>query len=45
MLGAAGTCLPAIAMAPRVIGKTATYVYLAVWVVLAIGGGWIITLL
>ena len=45
MLGAVGTCIPTILMAPRIIGKTSTYVYVAVWLLLASGGGWAITLL
>jgi hypothetical protein len=45
MLGAVGTCIPTILMAPRIIGKTSTYVYVAVWLLLAIGGGWAINLL
>lgn len=45
MLGAVGTCIPTILMAPRIIGKTSTYVYVAVWLPLAIGGGWIVSLL
>jgi len=44
MLGAVGTCIPTILMAPRIIGKSSTYVYVAVWLLLAIGGGWAITL-
>jgi len=44
MLGAVGTCIPTILMAPRIIGKTATYVYVVVWLLLAIGGGWAISL-
>jgi uncharacterized membrane protein YraQ (UPF0718 family) len=44
MLGAVGTCIPTIAMAPRIIGKTATYVYVIVWLFLAIGGGWTVSL-
>ncbi len=44
MLGAVGTCIPTILMAPRIIGKTSTYVYVAVWLVLAIGGGWALSL-
>jgi uncharacterized membrane protein YraQ (UPF0718 family) len=43
MLGAVGTCIPTIAMAPRVIGRTATYVYVGVWLLLAIGGGWLVS--
>ena len=39
MLGAVGTCIPTILMAPRIIGKTSTYVYVALWLLLAIGGG------
>jgi hypothetical protein len=45
MLGAVGTCIPTILMAPRIIGKTSTYVYVAVWLLLAIGGGWAISAL
>lgn len=45
MLGAVGTCIPTILMAPRIIGKTSTYVYVAVWVLLAIVGGWATSLL
>lgn len=44
LLGAVGTCIPTILMAPRIIGKTATAVYVAVWLLLAIGGGWGISL-
>ena len=45
MLGAVGTCVPTILMAPRIIGKTSTYVYVAVWLLLAMGGGWAVSLL
>ena len=45
MLGAVGTCIPTLAMAPRIIGRAATYVYVAVWLVLAIGGGLVVSLL
>jgi uncharacterized membrane protein YraQ (UPF0718 family) len=45
MLGAVGTCIPTIVMAPRIIGRTSTYVYVAVWLLLAIGGGWAVSLL
>ena len=45
MLGAVGTCIPTILMAPRIIGKTSTYVYVAVWLLLAIGGGWALSVL
>ena len=43
MLGAVGTCIPTIAMAPRIIGRTATYVYVGVWLLLAMGGGWLVS--
>jgi len=43
MLGAVGTCIPTILMAPRIIGKSSTYVYVAV--LLAMGGGWAVSLL
>lgn len=39
MLGAVGTCIPTIGMAPKVIGLPATYLYVATWLVLAIGAG------
>jgi uncharacterized membrane protein YraQ (UPF0718 family) len=39
MLGAVGTCIPTIAMAPRIIGIPATYLYVVAWLVLAIGAG------
>ena len=45
MLGAVGTCIPTILMAPRIIGKASTYVYVAVWLLLAIAGGWAFSLL
>jgi uncharacterized protein len=45
MLGAVGTCIPTILMAPRIIGKSSTYVYVAVWLLLAMGGGWAVSLL
>lgn len=44
LLGAVGTCLPTIAMAPRVIGWAATTLYVAVWLLLAVGGGLLMTL-
>ncbi len=44
MLGAVGTCIPTILMAPRIIGRSATYIYVAVWLLLAIGGGWALSL-
>jgi hypothetical protein len=31
-------------MAPRIIGKPATYIYVFVWLLLAIGSGWAISL-
>ena len=39
MLASVGTCLPTIAMATRIVGVRATVVYLAAWLVLAVGGG------
>lgn len=44
LLAAVGTCIPTIAMATRVIGWNATYTYVATWLVLAIGGGWLLSL-
>ena len=39
MLASVGTCVPTIAMATRIIGWRATLIYLAAWLVLAVGGG------
>jgi uncharacterized protein len=39
MLGAVGTCIPTIGMAPKIIGVPATYLYVAVWLALAIAAG------
>lgn len=39
MLASVGTCVPTIAMATRIIGWRATMIYLAAWLVLAVGGG------
>ena len=39
MMASVGTCFPTIAMANRIIGWRATLIYLAAWIVLAIGGG------
>lgn len=39
MLASVGTCLPTIAMATRIIGWRATMIYVAAWLVLAVGGG------
>ena len=44
LLSAVGTCIPTLAMAPRIIGLAATYVYVAAWLVLAIGGGLVVSL-
>jgi len=41
MLGAVGTCIPTIGMAPKIIGVAATYLYVATWLLLAIGAGMI----
>ncbi|MEO7723809.1 MAG: hypothetical protein ABIU29_03840 [Chthoniobacterales bacterium] len=45
MLGAVGTYIPTLAMAPRLIGRAATYIYVAVWLVLAVGGGLVVSLI
>lgn len=45
MLASVGTCLPTIAMATRIIGWTATVIYVAAWLVLAVGGGLLMGLL
>jgi uncharacterized protein len=39
MLASVGTCLPTMAMATRIIGWRATVIYVAAWLVLAVGGG------
>lgn len=39
LLGSVGTCVPTILMAQRVIGKTATAVYVGAWFLFAIGAG------
>jgi uncharacterized protein len=39
MLASVGTCLPTMAMAPHIIGWRATVIYVAAWLVLAVGGG------
>ncbi len=39
MLASVGTCFATIAMAGRIIGWRATAIYLAAWLVLAVGGG------
>jgi uncharacterized membrane protein YraQ (UPF0718 family) len=39
LLGSVGTCVPTILMAQRVIGKTATAVYVGAWFLFAIGSG------
>lgn len=45
MLGAVGTCIPTIGMAPKIIGIPATYLYVATWLVLAIGAGMVMGVL
>lgn len=44
LLASVGTCLPTIAMAPRVIGWAATIFYVGAWLVLALGGGLLMSL-
>jgi len=39
LLASVGTCIPTIAMAPRIIGTRATYIYVTAWVLLSVGGG------
>lgn len=39
LLASVGTCIPTIAMAPRIIGWAATTAYVIAWLVLTIGGG------
>ena len=43
LLASVGTCFPTIMMASRIIGWGATMAYLATWLIMAIGGGMIIT--
>ncbi len=45
LLAAVGTCVPTIAMATRVIGWAATYIYVVAWLLLAIGGGYLLSLI
>lgn len=45
MLASVGTCLPTMAMATQIIGWRATMMYLAGWLVLAVGGGVLMGLL
>lgn len=42
LLSSVGTCLPTLTMAPRIIGWRATWAYLAMWPLMAVGGGWIL---
>jgi uncharacterized membrane protein YraQ (UPF0718 family) len=44
MLASVGTCLPTIAMAMRIVGSTATAIYIGAWLVLAVGGGMVMAL-
>ncbi|MBN1586833.1 MAG: permease [Candidatus Omnitrophica bacterium] len=39
MLASVGTCIPTILMAPKLIGRVATWVYVVAWVVFAIMAG------
>lgn len=39
LLSSVGTCLPTLTMAPRIIGWRATWAYLAMWPLMAVGGG------
>lgn len=44
LLASVGTCLPTIAMAPRLIGISATVLYVTAWLLLAVGGGIVLSL-
>ncbi|MBI3392234.1 MAG: permease [Nitrospirae bacterium] len=39
LLASVGTCIPTILMAQKVIGRPATIVYVAAWIVFAVGAG------
>lgn len=43
MIAAVGTCLPTIAMASRIIGWRSTIIYLFAWLLLAVGGGMLLS--
>jgi uncharacterized membrane protein YraQ (UPF0718 family) len=45
MLASVGTCFPTIMMASRIIGWKATSIYLVAWIILAVGGGTLLSLL
>ena len=45
MLGAVGTCIPTIGMAPKIIGLPATYLYVVTWLMLAVGAGMVMGVL
>jgi uncharacterized membrane protein YraQ (UPF0718 family) len=45
LLSSVGTCIPTIAMAPRVIGRRPTIIYVLCWLVLAVGGGVVMELM
>lgn len=44
LLGSVGTCIPTMIMARRIIGASATVLYVLAWFLFAIGGGWVISL-
>lgn len=41
LLGAVGTCIPTMMMAPKIIGKGATILYVTGWFGFAIASGWL----
>jgi len=45
LLGSVGTCIPTLAMAPKVIGKRATILYFVYWLFFALGSGLLFNLI
>ena len=44
LLGSVGTCIPTMIMARRIIGISATVLYVLAWFIFAIGEGWAVSL-
>ena len=44
LLGSVGTCIPTVIMARRIMGASATALYVVAWFFFAIGGGWAVSL-
>jgi len=43
LLGSVGTCIPTVIMARKIIGSSATVLYVLAWFLFAIGGGWAVS--